>query len=86
MNNNPDNKAHKSFANEHSFDSCFKYETLIHFDFGRRMTHRDRRIIYYGISGTNPLNERIFNEIATMIVQKRTRKCTRKYRHFRCLR
>ena len=27
------------------FDSCFKYETLIRFDFGQRMTHRDRRII-----------------------------------------
>ena len=27
------------------FDSCFKYETLIGFDFGQRMTHRDRRII-----------------------------------------
>ena len=25
-------------------DSCFKYETLIGFDFGQR-THRDRRII-----------------------------------------
>ena len=38
-------KAPKSFANEHSFDSCFKYETLVRFDFGQRMTHRDRRII-----------------------------------------
>ena len=27
------------------FDSCFKYETLIRFDFGKQMTHRDRRII-----------------------------------------
>ena len=27
------------------FDSCFKYETLIRFDFGQRMTHGDRRII-----------------------------------------
>ena len=27
------------------FDSCLKYETLIRFDFGQRMTHRDRRII-----------------------------------------
>ena len=27
------------------FDSFFKYETLIRFDFGQRMTHRDRRII-----------------------------------------
>ena len=27
------------------FDSCFKYETLIRFDFGQRMTHRDWRII-----------------------------------------
>ena len=26
-------------------DSCFKYETLIRFDFGQQMTHRDRRII-----------------------------------------
>ena len=45
MNDDPDIKEHKSFANEHSFDSCFKYETLIRFDFGQRMTHRDRRII-----------------------------------------
>ena len=27
------------------YNSCFKYETLIRFDFGQRMTHRDRRII-----------------------------------------
>ena len=27
------------------FDSCFKYETLIRFDFGKQMTHSDRRII-----------------------------------------
>ena len=27
------------------FDACFKYKTLICFDFGQRMTHRDRRII-----------------------------------------
>ena len=27
------------------FESCFKYETLIRFDFGQRMAHRDRRII-----------------------------------------
>ena len=27
------------------FDSCYKYETLIRFDFGKRMTHRDLRII-----------------------------------------
>ena len=27
------------------FDSCLKYETLIRFDFGQRMTHRDWRII-----------------------------------------
>ena len=27
------------------FDSRFKYETLIRVDFGKRMTHRDRRII-----------------------------------------
>ena len=27
------------------FDSRFKYETLIRFDFGQRMTHRDRCII-----------------------------------------
>ena len=27
------------------FDSCFKFETLIRFDFGQRITHRDRRII-----------------------------------------
>ena len=27
------------------FDSCFKYEPLIRFDFGQRMTHRDWRII-----------------------------------------
>ena len=27
------------------FESCFKYETLIRFDFGQRMTRRDRRII-----------------------------------------
>ena len=33
-----------------------------------------------------PLNERIFNEIATMIAQKRTGKCTRKCRQFQCLR
>ena len=48
MNDDPDIKTHKSFANEHSFqsfDSCFKYETLIRFDFGKQMTHRDRRII-----------------------------------------
>ena len=69
------------------FDSCFKYETLIRFDFGQRMTHCDRRIIQArGSVLTTPLIERIFNEIATMIAQKRTRKCTRKWRHFRCLR
>ena len=69
------------------FDSCFKYETLIRFDFGKRMTHRDLRIIQaMGSVVETPLNERIFNEIATMIVQKRTRKCTRKYRDFWCLR
>ena len=27
------------------FDSCFKYETLIGFDFRQRMTHRERGII-----------------------------------------
>ena len=27
------------------FESCFKYETLIRFDFGQRMTHRERGII-----------------------------------------
>ena len=27
------------------FDSCFKYETLIRFDFGKQMTHRERGII-----------------------------------------
>ena len=27
------------------FDACFKYETLIRFDFGQPMTHGDRRII-----------------------------------------
>ena len=45
MNDDPDIKGHKSFANEHSFDVSFKYETLIRFDFGQRMPHRDRRII-----------------------------------------
>ena len=51
------------------FDSCFKFETLIRFDFGQRMTHRDRRIFRLGISAKNPFNERIFNEIATMIAR-----------------
>ena len=38
------------------FDSCFKYETLVRFDFGQRMTHRDRRIIQAGESVvTTPL-------------------------------
>ena len=30
------------------FDACFKYETLIRFDFGQRMTHRDRNYIIQG--------------------------------------
>ena len=69
------------------YNSCFKYKTLIRFDFGQRMTRRDRRIIQArGISGNNPFNQRICNEIATMIAQKGTRKCTQKCRHFRCLR
>ena len=38
------------------FDSCFKYETLIRFDFGQRMIHRDRRIIQAkGSVPTTPL-------------------------------
>ena len=47
MNDDPDVKAHNHLQMKILliFDSCFKYETLIRFDFGQRMTHRDRRII-----------------------------------------
>ena len=47
MNDDPDVKArnHLQMNILLMFDSCFKYETLIRFDFGQRMTHCDRRII-----------------------------------------
>ena len=47
MDDDPDVKAHNHLQMNILliFDSCFKYETLIRFDFGQRMTHRDRRII-----------------------------------------
>ena len=89
MNDDPDIKAHKSFANEHSFDVWFLFQIWNSHSFWFWTTNDPPWSAYYsgkGISTNNPLNERIFNEIATMIAQKRTRKCTRKCRHFRCLR
>ena len=89
MNYDPDIKAHKSFANEHSFDVWFLFQIWNTHSFWFWTTNDPPWSAYYsgkGISTNNPLNERIFNEIATMIAQKRTRKCTRKCRHFRCLR
>ena len=78
-----------SSANEHSFDVWFLFQIWNTHSLWFWKTNDPPWSAYYsgyGISGTNPLNERIFNEIATMIVQKRTRKCTRKYRDFWCLR
>ena len=47
MNDYSDVKAHNHLQMNIRlmFDSCFKYETLIRFDFGKQMTHRYRRII-----------------------------------------
>ena len=39
------NRSHLQMNIRLMFDSCFKCETLIGFDFGQRMTHRDRCII-----------------------------------------
>ena len=89
MNDDPDIKGHKSFANEHSFDVWFLFQIWNTHSFWFWTTNDPPWSAYYsgkGISANNPFNERIFNEIATMIAQKRTRKCTRKCRHFRCLR
>ena len=89
MNDDPDIKTHKSFANEHSFDVWFLFQIWNTHSFWFWTTNDPPWSAYYsgkGISANNPFNERIFNEIATMIAQKRTRKCTRKCRHFRCLR
>ena len=89
MNDDPDIKEHKSFANEHLFDVWFLFQIWNSHWFWFWTTNDPPWSAYYsgkGISANNPFNERIFNKIATMIAQKRTRKCTRKCKHFRCLR
>ena len=89
MNDDPDIKTHKSFANEHLFDVWFLFQILNTHSLWFWTTNDPPWSAYYsgkGFSANNPLNERIFNEIVTMIAQKRTRKCTPKCRHFQCLR
>ena len=85
----PDIKGHKSFANEHSFDVWFLFQIWNTHSFWFWTTNDPPWSAYYsgkGISANNPFNERIFNEIATMIARKRTRKCTRQCKHFWSLR